>query len=179
MSVAATEIDGLAIVTLKQIDDERGSVREFFRVSAYGGWPFVGVGEWRQINVTESRFGSVRGLHGENMVKLVSCVSGEAFGAYLDARAESPTYGVVVTVHLRPGTQILVPPGVCNAFQALSPEGTQYVYCFTEEWSPTMGGFGFTPLDEDLGISWPIPIDANDRSQVSAKDATAPRFRKS
>ena len=170
-SVAGTAIEGLQVITLKQVTDERGTVREFFRTSGYEG-----LGGWQQINVTESGYRAVRGLHGEAMTKLVSCVSGRAFGAYLDARPDSPSYGRVATVDLEPGVQVLVPAGVCNGFQSLSEEGSQYLYCFTEEWRPGMAGVGYTPLDEGLGIQWPLPIDVDDPAQISAKDAGAPRF---
>ncbi|HEX2902938.1 MAG TPA: dTDP-4-dehydrorhamnose 3,5-epimerase [Jatrophihabitans sp.] len=170
-STDGTAIDGLLVHTLKQVRDERGVVREFFRASAYPE-----LGDWRQINITESAYGAVRGLHGEAMTKLVSCVAGEAFGVYLDARPDSASYGRVVTVDLRPGIEVLVPAGVCNGFQSVSPGGTQYLYCFTEEWQPGMAGVGYTPLDAGLGIDWPIPINDSDPSQISAKDAEAPAF---
>lgn len=175
---STTDIEGLLLFTLKQVRDERGTVREFFRATAYAAYSEAGpgVGDWRQINVTESGYGAVRGLHGEAMTKLVACVSGEAFGAYLDARPDSPTYGTLVTVPLVPGVQVLVPAGVCNGFQSLSEQGTQYLYCFTEEWRPGMAGTAFSPLDDKLGLHWPIPIDAGDPAQISAKDAGAPRF---
>jgi dTDP-4-dehydrorhamnose 3,5-epimerase len=176
MLVTPTEIDGLVVVTLKQVTDDRGTVREFFRASAYTDGPFAGLGMWQQVNVTESGHGAVRGLHGEAMVKLVACVAGEAFGAYLDAREDSPSYGRVVTVSLTPGTQVLVPAGVCNGFQSVSPQGSQYLYCFTQEWHPGMAGTAFSPLDEGLGIAWPIAVDVSDPAQVSAKDAGAARF---
>ncbi len=171
MHTEKTDIDGLLIVTVKQVSDERGTVREFLRMSALDGFGTV-----RQINVTESGYGAVRGLHGEDTTKLVGCIAGEAFGAYLDARPDSPSYGKVVTVELSPGTQVLVPPGVCNGFQSLSEAGTQYLYCFTEEWYPGMPGTAFSPLDDGLGISWPIPVDAGNPAQLSAKDAAAPKF---
>jgi dTDP-4-dehydrorhamnose 3,5-epimerase len=171
MQTNQTEIEGLLILTMKQVTDDRGTVREFFRTSSYQG-----LGNWQQINVTESKFGAIRGLHGESMIKLVSCISGEAFGAYLDARSDSPSYGNVVTVALTPGTQVLVPAGVCNAFQSVTEGGTQYLYCFTDEWKPGMAGIAFTPLDDGLGIEWPIPIDVTNPAQVSAKDAGAPKF---
>lgn len=175
MQTEETEIDGLLVLTLKQVTDDRGTVREFFRASVYAD-VIPGLQQWQQINVTETKQGALRGLHGEAMTKLVSCVAGESFGAYLDARPESPSYGKVVTVDLRPGTQVLVPAGVCNAFQSVSPGGTQYVYCFTEEWKPGMAGIAFTPLDEGLGIQWPIPVDVENPAQISAKDAGAPKF---
>jgi len=150
MDVQKTAIDDLVVVTLKQVTDDRGTVREFFRATSYADGPFAGIGAWKQINVTETKQGAVRGLHGEAMVKLVSCVSGEAYGVYLDARRDSATFGAVVTVTLVPGTQVLVPAGVCNAFQSVSAPGSQYVYCFTDEWTPSMAGIAFCPIDERL-----------------------------
>ncbi|HJQ00523.1 MAG TPA: dTDP-4-dehydrorhamnose 3,5-epimerase [Jatrophihabitans sp.] len=178
LETSGTDIDGLVICTLKQVSDERGTVREFYRASAYESGLGAGVQlpAWRQINITESRYGAIRGMHGEAMIKLVSCVAGHAYGAYLDTRRESPSYGAVVTVELAPGTQVLVPAGVCNGFQSVSEQGTQYLYCFTEEWRPGMAGIAYTPLDDDLGFHWPVPVNADDPSQISVKDATAPRF---
>jgi len=172
MQRGQTDIEGLQIITLKQVSDQRGTVREFFRASAHDD----ALGAFRQINVTESGYGAVRGLHGESTTKLVGCIAGQAYGAYLDARPGSASYGKLVTVELSAGTQVLVPPGVCNGFQSLSLEGTQYLYCFTEEWYPGMPGTAYSPLDEALGLSWPIPVDAGDPSQISAKDAAAARF---
>ena len=74
------------------------------------------------------------------------------------------------------GTQVLVPPGVCNGFQSVSPGTSQYLYCFDAEWAPGMAGVAVNPLDPDLGIAWPLPVDPDDRSQVSAKDAALPRL---
>ncbi len=173
--VSPTEIPGLLVLRMKQVADDRGTVRELFRASAFAeaGLP---VGPWPQINVTETRQGAVRGLHGEAMTKLVAVVAGEAFGVYLDARPGSRAHGVVVTVELRPGVQVLVPAGVCNGFQSVSPGVTQYAYCFTAEWEPGMAGVAVHPLDPDLGIAWPLPVDATDPAQLSAKDAAQPRF---
>jgi dTDP-4-dehydrorhamnose 3,5-epimerase len=171
--VEQTGIDGLVIIRMKQITDERGTVRELFRWSAMSdaGLP---VRPWQQINVTETRRGAIRGLHGEDMTKLVAVVSGEAFGAYVDARSDSPTRGRTVTVPLIPGTQVLVPAGVCNGFQSVSREPTQYVYCFDREWQPGMSGVAIHPLDPALGIPWPIAIDPSDSAMLSAKDAAQP-----
>lgn len=173
--VSKTAIDGLLVLCMKQVTDERGAIREFFRESGLQE-ARVYAGPWRQINVTQSRQGTIRGLHGEAMTKLVAIVSGEAFGVYADARPESSTTGVVATVRLVPGTQVLVPSGVCNGFQSLSAEPTQYLYCFDTEWAPGMAGVAVNPFDAELGIDWPITIDREDRSVLSAKDAAAPTF---
>jgi dTDP-4-dehydrorhamnose 3,5-epimerase len=37
-----------------------------------------------------------------------------------------------------------------------------------------MAGVAVHPLDPALGIDWPVPVDADDPAQVSAKDASNP-----
>ena len=172
----ATAIDGLHVITMKQVTDERGTVREFYRESAFREAGLGSLGPWLQVNATETRRGGLRGLHAEDMDKLVAVVAGEAFGAYVDTRPASPSYGAVVTVTLQPGTQVLVPRGVANGFQATGAELTQYLYCFDQEWVPGMAGVACSPLDPALGIAWPLPVDPADRGQVSDKDLHAPAF---
>jgi dTDP-4-dehydrorhamnose 3,5-epimerase len=173
-TAATSAIDGLFVITMKQVTDERGTVREFYRESAFVDAGLPSLGPWVQVNATETRQGGIRGLHAEDMNKLVAVVAGEAHGAYVDLRDGSATKGQVVTVTLRPGTQVLVPSGVANGFQATAPGVTQYLYCFDQEWAPGMSGRACTPLDPALGIAWPIPVDADDRAQVSEKDLNAP-----
>lgn len=171
-----TAIAGLFVVEMKQIDDERGVVREFFRSSAFVDSNLPDVGPWAQVNVTESGQGAIRGLHGEEMVKFVGVAAGAAIGVYLDARKRSKTYGVVETVELRPGRGVFVSSGICNGFQATAPGLTQYLYCFDREWEPSMPGVSVSAMDPDLGIEWPIAIDPSDRSLLSQKDAELPLF---
>lgn len=168
MTRRESDIDGLWLLEAKSVTDDRGTVREFFRTTAHTQ-AGIGVPErWLQVNLTYSVLGAVRGLHGESMTKLVGVAAGEAFGAYVDTRPGSRTYGRTVTVPLTVGLQVLVPPGVCNGFQAVSSPGCQYLYCFDAEWSPTMDGVAVNPLDPALGITWPVePL-------VSEKDRTAP-----
>jgi dTDP-4-dehydrorhamnose 3,5-epimerase len=176
MAAVATAIEGLVLITMKQVTDERGTVREFYRESAFAAAGLPSLGPWLQVNVTETRQGGLRGLHAEEMDKLVAVVAGEAFGAYVDTRPTSPTRGTVVTATLVPGSQVLVPRGVANGFQAVAPGSTQYLYCFDQEWAPGMAGVACSPLDPALGIDWPLPVDVHDRAHISAKDLAAPPF---
>lgn len=174
-AVRSTSIDGLYVLAMKQVTDDRGTVREFYRESAFVEAGLPSLGPWVQVNVTETRRGAIRGMHGEDMTKLVAVAAGEAFGAYVDVRPGSHTFGNVETVALVPGVQVLVPPGVCNGFQALT-DGMQYLYCFDDEWRPDMTGVALTPLDPDLGLQWPIPVDVEDPALISIKDRDAPRL---
>jgi dTDP-4-dehydrorhamnose 3,5-epimerase len=169
LAVRPTAIDGLFFVTMKQVTDSRGTIREFYRQSAWEEAGLPAVGPFLQVNITESVRGVVRGLHGEAMTKVVAVAAGEAFGAYVDSRAGSATYGAVVTVPLHTGTQVVVPNGVCNGFQTTS-DLTQYLYCFDAEWQPGMAGVAVNPTDPGLDIEWPLP------PVLSEKDAAAPPF---
>jgi len=174
-SIRSGAIDGLLIVTMKQVTDARGVVRELFRRSAFdaAGVEFERI---EQVNLTETyERGAVRGMHAESMTKLVTVAHGEARGVYVDARPDSATFGVVDEVDLAPGIQVFVPTGVANGFQALTP-GTQYAYCFDHEWSSTMPGLAFSPLDPLVAAHWPLEFDAGDPRYLSTKDAEAPAF---
>ena len=123
MSTSTSEIDGLYIIQPKTVTDERGTVRELFRFSAYSD--ILPSTTWSQINLTQTKKGAVRGLHAESMSKLVTVAKGSAFGVYVDIRNDSTSFGKIVTVDLYPGVQVFVPNGVCNGFQALE-NNTEY-----------------------------------------------------
>jgi dTDP-4-dehydrorhamnose 3,5-epimerase len=173
-SARTSKIDGLYFIEMKEAHEERGVVREFYRETAFAEAGLPSLGPWLQINITETVQGALRGLHGENMYKLVAVVDGEAFGAYVDVRPDSPTRGRVETLELVAGRQVLVPRGVCNGFQSVSPGTTQYLYTFDAEWAPGMAGAAVHPLDPALGITWPLPVDVDDPASVSAKDRGLP-----
>lgn len=176
LTVSKSKIDGLQIIHVKTVTDDRGTVRELYRESSHSEILPETVSTWKQVNLTRTRRGAVRGLHGEAMSKLVTVACGSAFGVYVDTRSDSKTFGVVVTVHITPGIQVFVPQGVCNGFQALEDD-TEYLYFFDNEWAAGMSGTALTPLDRELGIDWPIPIDPENLGQISEKDAKAPTLR--
>ena len=171
-----SKIYGLKIINVKMVTDDRGTVRELYRESEHMVILPNSVSNWKQVNLTRTKQGAVRGLHGEAMSKLVTVAVGSVFGVYVDTRPDSKTFGAVETVHITPGIQVFVPQGVCNGFQALE-DNTEYLYFFDNEWVSGMAGTALTPLDSELKIDWPIPIDAENREQISEKDAKAPRLR--
>ena len=171
-----SKFDGLKIINVKMVTDDRGTVRELYRESEHMVILPNSVSNWKQVNLTRTKQGAVRGLHGEAMSKLVTVAVGSVFGVYVDTRPDSKTFGAVETVHITPGIQVFVPQGVCNGFQALE-DNTEYLYFFDNEWVSGMAGTALTPLDSELKIDWPIPIDAENREQISEKDAKAPRLR--
>jgi len=168
-----TAIEGLHLIRTKVADDDRGAVREILRPTTLAalGLPALQV---RQVNLTFTREGAVRGIHAEAMHKLVGVAQGEAFGVWVDLRP-GPGLGTIVTVPLVLGVQALVPPGVGNGLQAVTD--CEYLYCFDREWEPGMAGACVHPLDPDLDIRWPLPVDPADPAKLSPKDAAQPRLR--
>lgn len=175
-SNVASKIDGLQIISVKTVTDDRGTVRELYRSSVHSDVLPNSLNSWKQINLTRTKRGAVRGIHGEKMAKLVTVAKGSAFGVYVDTRANSRTIGAVETVNLTPGIQVFVPEGVCNGFQALDDD-TEYLYFFDNEWVLGMSGVALTPLDPELNIEWPIPLIPGNVEQVSVKDSKAPTLR--
>jgi dTDP-4-dehydrorhamnose 3,5-epimerase len=172
-TVETTAIHGLWLLTMKQISDDRGTVRELYRKSAFADAGLPSLGEVVQVNVTETNPGAIRGMHAEQMHKLVGVGHGRVFGAWVDLRP-GPGRGTVVTAELGPGRQALVSPGIANGFQSLGDTPTQYVYAFDAEWVPAMPGEAVHPLDPTIAIPWPLPVDPMDASQLSVKDAAQP-----
>jgi dTDP-4-dehydrorhamnose 3,5-epimerase len=170
----AGAIEDLVIVTMKQVTDDRGTVRELFRRSAFEA-AGVSLPRIEQVNITHTRKRAVRGMHAEAMTKLVTVAYGHAHGVYVDMRRDSRSFGAVEEVDLTPGVQVLVPAGVANGFQALSAPA-EYAYCFDREWAPGMPGSAFTPLDPIVAGRWPLAFDESDPRYLSVKDREAPAF---
>ena len=168
-----TAIPGLHVIRTKVADDERGAVREILRPSTLAGLGLPPL-DVRQVNLTHTRRGAVRGIHGEAMHKLVGVAAGEAFGVWVDLRP-GLGFGQLVTARLVLGVQVLVPPGVGNGLQAVT--ACEYLYCFDREWQPGMAGVSLHPLDPDVAVPWPLPVDPTDPAQLSAKDAAQPSLR--
>lgn len=172
-AVETTGIAGLLVARMTQVKDGRGTIREFFRGSSWADAGVV-VPLPAQVNITETVQGAVRGMHAEHVTKLVAVAAGEAAGRYLDLRDGSSTWGRVEKVSLVPGVEVLVPAGVANGFQAVAPGATQFLYGFSAEWRADLPGLAVTPLDQGVGLDWPLPLDRDDLTRISAKDATAP-----
>ena len=68
-SASESKIDGLRIINVKMVTDDRGTVRELYRESSHSEVLPETLSSWKQINLTRTKRGAVRGLHGEAMGK--------------------------------------------------------------------------------------------------------------
>ena len=159
LSVTETGIEGLKVVELSVYGDARGWFKENWQRAKMTA---LGIPDLRvvQNNVSfNAERGVTRGIHAEPWDKFISVATGSVFGAWVDLREGSATYGRVYTTTLDPSRAIYVPRGVGNSFQALE-DGTAYTYLVDAHWSAALKGtYTFVSLaDPALGIDWPIPL---------------------
>lgn len=173
LSVHQTGIPGLVVVDLSVHGDARGWFKENWqRAKMVGG---LGLPDllWVQNNISYNvERGATRGIHAEPWNKFISIATGSVFGAWVDLRAGSPTFGRVYTCVLDPSKAIFVPRGVGNSYQALE-DGTAYTYLVDAHWSAELKKtYTFVNLaDPDLAIEWPIPLD---QCEISEADKNHP-----
>lgn len=175
LSVAETGIEGLKVVDLAVHGDSRGWFKENWQRAKMTA---LGIPDLRvvqnNISYNDSR-GVTRGIHAEPWDKFISVARGSVFGAWVDLRGGSETYGKVFTCTLDPSKAIYVPRGVGNSFQALE-DGTAYTYLVDAHWSLELKRtYTFVNLaDPELAIEWPIPLD---EATVSEADLNHPMLR--
>jgi dTDP-4-dehydrorhamnose 3,5-epimerase len=171
LSVEETPIPGLLVVRLDLRRDDRGWFTESWqraRMTALGLPDFGPV----QSNVAfNARRGTTRGMHAEPWDKLVTVVSGRAYGAWVDVR-EGDTFGTTHTLDLEPGVAVFVPRGVANGYQTLD-DATSYTYLVNDHWQPDAGYLAVASDDPALALAWPVPPGER---IVSERDRSAPRL---
>ena len=169
LTVEQTSIPGLLVLRLDVRADDRGWFEEAWqreKMTALGLPDFGPV----QANVAwNQRRGTTRGLHAEPWDKLVTVVSGRAYGAWVDLRAGA-TYGTTYAVDLDPGVAVFVPRGVGNGYQTLA-DATSYTYLVNDHWRPDLPYLAVDHADPALGIAWPVPPAER---IVSDKDRSVP-----
>ena len=175
LSVTETGIEGLKVVDLAVHGDSRGWFKENWQRAKMTA---LGVPDLRvvQNNVSfNAERGVTRGVHAEPWDKFVSVAAGSVFGAWVDLREGSATYGRVYTCTLDPSKAIYVPRGLGNSFQALE-DGTAYTYLVDAHWSAELKRtYTFVNLAApELAIEWPIPLE---EATVSEADLHHPFLR--
>jgi dTDP-4-dehydrorhamnose 3,5-epimerase len=169
MRVERTSIEGVLLFIPTSHRDERGLFTRTFdtEVAAKAGLdPFA----FLQDSQSRSWKGTIRGMHGRSgrgEAKLVRCARGAVHDVLVDARPDSPTFGVQTSVLLDDETfvTLYVPPGLLHGFQALSD--ADVCYRIDREHDPAED-VSVRYDDPDLAIRWPLPV-----SVISERDLSA------
>ena len=165
-----TTIPGLFIFDLTVLGDNRGWFKENWqreKMIAIGLPDFKPVQNNFSFN---SKRGTMRGIHAEPWDKFISVGNGSFFGAWVDVREGSATYGKTFTAEIDASKAIFVPAGVANSYLTLE-DNTVYSYLVNDHWHPDASYSFVSALDPALHITWPIPPE---EWEMSEKDKNHP-----
>lgn len=172
MNATTTEIDGVLILDIERIEDDRGF---FARIWDEGEFAALGMQTpWRQANVGYSeQGGTLRGMHFQHAPaaewKLVRCTRGSVFDVALDLRAGSVTTARWAGSELSAdnGRMLLIPEGCAHGYMTLE-DRSEIIYLTSAAFAPDLAD-GVRWDDPAFGIRWPLAPVA-----MSPKDAAWP-----
>ncbi|HLA49047.1 MAG TPA: dTDP-4-dehydrorhamnose 3,5-epimerase [Candidatus Saccharimonadales bacterium] len=170
-----TEIPGLIIFDVTNIEDERGYFQEKYQKAKLVAAGMPEDFQLVQTNISYNKNkGVARGLHAEPWYKYISVANGRVFVVYIDLR-KGPNFGKVVTAEIDKNKAVFVPIGVANSFQTLTDD-TYYIYSVSAHWSQKLYDkyISLNMADPALAISWPIPMD---QTIVSERDRSHPMLK--
>jgi dTDP-4-dehydrorhamnose 3,5-epimerase len=127
------EIDGVKIVPLRQIVDERGKIMHMLKATDPH---FVGFGE---IYFSCAWPGTVKAWHIHKTMTVSNAVmSGHAKLVMFDMRANSPTKGMLQELFFGEDNYVLVqiPPGIANGYKAYGDKMVIMANCASEPHDP-------------------------------------------
>jgi len=172
MEFEETGFDGLYVVKMKPIVDDRG---HFFRSYCAKEFNTIGVHEhFVQMNQSYNReIGTLRGMHAQTgnaaEIKFVRCLSGKVFDVVVDLRKDSVSYLKYFGIELFGGDfkGLLIPKGFVHGFITLE-ENSVLLYHHTAFYTPQLE-MCIRYNDPAVGIQWPEAV-----RHVSEKDLTYP-----
>lgn len=176
MEFIKTEIEGVYIIEPKVFNDARGYFFEAWKKAEFE--EHIGKVDFIQDNESKSSYGVLRGLHYQkgsySQAKLVRVIKGKVLDVAVDLRKSSPTFGHYVMVELSDENkrQFFIPRCFAHGFLVLSDEAI-FTYKVDNIYAPQEEA-GIRWNDSDLGIQWPIDLDA---VQTSEKDLKQPFLR--
>ena len=170
------DFDGVIICKPKIIRDERGFFTESYRKDIIEKFLSKNF-NFCQSNVSESKYGVLRGLHFQSnpkaQTKLISVQSGEILDVILDLRINSKTYGKTFSIILneKNNYQLLIPRGFAHGFISLSKKSK--IQYWVDEYYSLKHDSGINALDDKLNIDWKLKKNEILRSE---KDTNLPFF---
>jgi dTDP-4-dehydrorhamnose 3,5-epimerase len=161
MRFEQTEIEGVRIVRLDPIRDDRGF---FARAWARDEFERAGLDiRWEQANLAHNpAAGTLRGMHFQRDPhaewKLVRCTRGRLQDVAVDLRTGSATRHrwVGTTLDAAAGDMLLIPPGCAHGYLTLEAD-TDLFYQTSAAYDRDVAG-GVRHDDPAFGIAWSGPV---------------------
>jgi dTDP-4-dehydrorhamnose 3,5-epimerase len=169
-------VNGVLVIELKVLGDERGYFVETFRQDKLEDALGYKV-NFVQDNESKSSKGVLRGLHFQlapyAQSKLVRVIEGAVLDVAVDIREGSPSFGQHVAVELSGVNkkQMFIPRGFAHGFVVLTDTAT-FAYKVDNYYSPECDrGLAFD--DVDVNIDWQL---TKQQLLLSDKDTQQPRL---
>ena len=158
MKFAATELQGVARVSLQPFADARGFFARLHDPEEFAaaGLPFAPL--QTSLSRNDAAF-TLRGMHFQAPphaeAKLVRVVRGSAYDVVVDLRRDSPTYRrwIAATLSAENGEALLIPAGCAHGFLTLE-DSTDVLYQIDRLYVAGHAR-GLRYDDPALGIAWP------------------------
>lgn len=154
MRAVPLAVAGCLELPLEPSSDRRGSFVKLFQASSFAD---AGVAfDVRELFVSRSRRGVLRGLHYQgppsDVAKVVCCLDGAVLDAVIDLRVGSPTYRqhCIVELSADRAVALFVPCGCAHGFLA-TDDNTLVAYLQSGEHDPVHEG---GVLWSSAGIDW-------------------------
>lgn len=145
-------IDGVQVIPLRRIPDERGTVYHMLKATDPH---FLGFGEIYFSSIYE---GAIKGWHRHREMTLhYACISGAVKVALYDEREASPTRGTLMEVYLGPDhyALLVIPPDVWNGFKGMTAPHAIVANCCTHPHDPARST-RLDPLHNHIPYSWDV-----------------------
>lgn len=175
MIITPIHVDGAYLIELNKLSDERG-----FFARAFCSNEFSDQGlktNFVQANLSgNNQKNTVRGLHMQkephSEVKLVRCIRGAIFDAFVDLRPNSPTFGKWAGAELTQDNRkmLYIPEGCAHGYQTLCDD-TEVMYMVSAFYHAESER-GYRWDDPSFGIDWP----EKQQAILSEKDKAWPLY---
>jgi dTDP-4-dehydrorhamnose 3,5-epimerase len=147
-----SKIDGVKVVPLRRIPDERGTIYHMLRATDEH---FVQFGE---IYFASVREGIVKGWHRHREMTLnYACVHGRIKLVLYDDREGSATRGALMELFLGPDNYslVVIPPGVWSGFKGMYAPYSLVANCCTHVHDPSLSE-RVDPFENDIPYDWAV-----------------------
>lgn len=151
-SARRAPIDGVLVVPLRRIPDERGTIYHMLRASDPH---FVQFGEIYFASVYD---GVVKGWHRHREMTLnYACVHGRIKLVLFDDRPGSSTRGALMERFLGPDDHslVVIPPGIWTGFKGMYAPASLVANCCTHEHDPSRSE-RVDPFENDIPYDWAV-----------------------
>lgn len=176
MKFIETNLKGVIVVEPQIFYDNRGYFFETYSKNKYLEGKIDC--NFIQDNQSMSKYGVIRGLHGQlgesDQAKLVRVTKGKVLDVVVDIRPNSETFGQHISIELSEENQkqLFIPRGFLHGFSVLSDSCIFSYKC--DNYYDNKSIYGVIYNDKDLNIDWKIP---EKDIIISERDSLNPTFK--